>query len=87
MLSTEKAAAKSLAPEITPGSALNSVSIHFMKSEIPVSAGNGAGQMPNSFKAFSYSLNRSSSLFLISEISLSGWTEPSQVLQFFAPYY
>jgi hypothetical protein len=39
MLSTENAVAKSLAPEMTPGSALNLVSIHFMNLEIPVSMG------------------------------------------------
>jgi hypothetical protein len=35
-----------------------------------VSARSGAGRTPNSFKAFSYSLNTSSRLFSISEISL-----------------
>jgi hypothetical protein len=71
MLSTENVVVKSLAPEITQGSALNLVSIHFIKSEIRVSTGNGVGRRPKSFTAFSYSLNRSSSLFLISEISFS----------------
>jgi hypothetical protein len=60
-----------IAPEITPGSALNSVSIHSMKLEIPMSAGSGAGRTPKFIKDFSYSLNKSFSLLLISETSFS----------------
>jgi hypothetical protein len=71
MLSTENTAAKSLAPETTSGSALNSVSIHSMKSEIPKLAGRGAGQTPKFFRDLSYSPNKSLSLPSISEMSLS----------------
>jgi hypothetical protein len=49
ILSTKKAAAKSLAPKITSGSALNSASIYSMNSGSPKSAGSGAGRTPNSF--------------------------------------
>jgi hypothetical protein len=54
MLSTEKTTAKSLAPEITLGSSLNSVSIQSMNSEIPKLAGRGAGRTPKFFRDFSY---------------------------------
>jgi hypothetical protein len=70
-------------------SALNSVSIHSMKSEIPMSAGSGAGRTPKFIKDFSYSLNKILSLLLISEIfspkSLSDQPMPSQGLVFFVP--
>jgi hypothetical protein len=39
-----------------------------MKSEIPMSAGSGAGRTPKFIKDFSYYLNKSFSLSLISEI-------------------
>jgi hypothetical protein len=70
MLSTEKTTAKSLAPEITPWSVLNSVSIQSMKSEIPKLAGRGEGRTPKFFRDFSYSSNNSFSLLIISGIFL-----------------
>jgi hypothetical protein len=66
MLSTEKAAAKLLAPEITSGSALNSASIYSMNSGSPKSAGSGAGRTPNSFRDLSYSSNKFFNLLIIS---------------------
>jgi hypothetical protein len=70
MLSTEKAAAKSFAPEITSGSALNSASIQSMNSRSPKLVGSGAGRTPNSFKDLSYSSNKTFSLSTMSEIFL-----------------
>jgi hypothetical protein len=69
MLSTENATAKSLAPVITSGRALNSVSIQLMKSGRLISAGSGAGRTPKFFKDFSYSLNRRCNLLMMSEMS------------------
>jgi hypothetical protein len=41
-----------------------------MNSEIPKFEGSGAGRMLNSFKDFSYSMNKALSLSIISEILL-----------------
>jgi hypothetical protein len=67
MLSTEKAVAKSLAPEITSGSALNSASIHSMNSGSPKSAGRGARRTLKSFKDLSFSPNKAFNLLTILE--------------------